>query len=84
VASSRPRRRVFAARSSGVVPVVALGLAGAFGVTRLRSFLFEVSPTDPVTLGAVAALLVAVTVLASWVPARRAASVDPMSALRSE
>jgi ABC-type antimicrobial peptide transport system permease subunit len=64
---------------------IALGLAGAFGVTRfLSSFLFGVSPTDPATLGAVAALLVVVTMLASWVPARRAAGVDPMSALRSE
>ena len=64
---------------------IALGVAGAFGVTRfLGSFLFGVNPMDPVTLAAVAVLLVAVTIVASWVPARRAAGVNPVSALRSE
>jgi putative ABC transport system permease protein len=57
----------------------------AFGVTRfLGSFLYGVSPTDPATLAAVAALLVVVTIVASYVPARRAARIDPMLALRSE
>jgi putative ABC transport system permease protein len=64
---------------------IALGLAGALGVTRfLSSFLFGVSPMDPATFAAVAVLLILVTSVASWVPARRAASVDPVSALRSE
>jgi ABC-type antimicrobial peptide transport system permease subunit len=64
---------------------VVLGLAGAFGVTRfLSSFLFGVSPMDPATLAGVASVLVAVTVVASWLPALRAARVDPMAALRSE
>jgi predicted permease len=64
---------------------VVLGLAVAFGVTRfLGSFLYGVSPTDPATLAAVAALLVVVTIVASYVPARRAARIDPMLALRSE
>jgi putative ABC transport system permease protein len=64
---------------------IALGLAGAFGVTRfLSSFLFGVSPMDPATLAAVAVLLVVVTMVASWVPARRAAGVDPVTALRSD
>jgi putative ABC transport system permease protein len=64
---------------------IALGVAGAFGVTRfLGSFLFGVNPMDPLTLAAVAVLLVAVTIIASWVPARRAAGVNPVSALRSE
>jgi putative ABC transport system permease protein len=68
----------------GAVGIV-LGLLGALGVTRvLESFLFEVSPTDPATFAGVAALLLVVTVLASYVPARRAASVDPMAALRVE
>ena len=64
---------------------VVLGLGAALGVTRfLDSFLFGVSPNDPVTLAAVAALLLVVTVLASYMPARRASRVDPMLALRRE
>jgi putative ABC transport system permease protein len=62
---------------------VALGLAAAVACTRvLRSLLFEVTPTDPATLGAVAGLLLAVALAASLLPARRAAKVDPMAALR--
>jgi predicted permease len=72
-----------ALRLSGIG--VALGVVGAFAVTRfLGSFLFGVSPMDPTTLGSVALVLVAVTVVASWLPALRAARVDPMAALRSD
>lgn len=64
---------------------VAVGLAGAVAFTRvLRSLLFEVTPTDPVTLGSVAGLLLAVAVAAALLPARRATKVDPMVALRYE
>jgi predicted permease len=64
---------------------IALGLGAAFGVTRfLGSFLYGVSPMDPPTLAGVAALLLVVTVLASYVPARRAARVEPVLALRSD
>lgn len=64
---------------------VAMGLAGAYASTRvLRSLLFEVTPTDPLTLGSVAGLLLAVAVLAALLPARRAAKVDPLVALRYE
>ena len=61
------------------------GLAGAFAATRLmKSVLFGVSPADPATYGLVFGGLVAAALLASWLPARRAAAVDPMQALRAE
>jgi putative ABC transport system permease protein len=64
---------------------IVLGLAGTLGVARLlASFLFGVTPMDPVTLAAVAALLVVVTLVASCVPAMRASRIDPMTALRSD
>jgi predicted permease len=64
---------------------VGLGLAGAFAVTRVMAgMLSGVTPGDPVSFGLVAAILGGVALLASYVPARRAARVDPMVALRSE
>jgi putative ABC transport system permease protein len=62
----------------------ALGLAGALGTTRvLRSLLYGVAPSDPVTLVSIVAVLVVAVILASWLPARRAAGVHPSEALRS-
>jgi hypothetical protein len=62
---------------------VAIGILGALlATTLIRSWLFEVGHADPATFGAVAGGLVVVALLASYVPARRAASVDPLLAMR--
>jgi putative ABC transport system permease protein len=62
-----------------------IGLAGAVGAGQaLRSQLYGVGPRDPLTFAAVGLLLAAVALASSWLPARRAARVDPMIALRSE
>jgi len=62
-----------------------IGLVGCLVVTRLvASLLYRVSPNDPWTLGGASLLLVIVAILASWLPARRAATVHPMEALRYE
>lgn len=64
---------------------IVLGIAGALAAARLlQSMLFGVSAHDAATLAAVSALILAVATLASWLPARRAAAVDPADALRNE
>jgi predicted permease len=66
-----------------VLSGLALGVAGSFAITRiLAGFLYDVSPTDPPTLFAVALLLIAIAIVAGFVPARRAATIDPVTALR--
>jgi len=62
-----------------------IGLAGALAATRLlRTFLFELSPGDPVTFVAITVVLCGAGLAAAWIPARRASRVDPVVALRSE
>jgi putative ABC transport system permease protein len=63
----------------------AIGLVGAsLGARVVRNFLYDVSPTDPLVLSATCALLIGVALLATWIPARRAAAIDPMRTLRAE
>jgi len=64
---------------------VGLGVIGSIAATRLlAAFLFGVPPGDPLTYAAVAVLLLAVALLATYIPSRRAAHVDPVTALRME
>jgi predicted permease len=64
---------------------VAIGLTAALAATRLlQDYLFGLKPTDPATIGAAVMILVVIAVLAGYLPARRAARVDPMTALRYE
>ena len=68
-----------------IVAGLVVGLVGAAGVTRvLQRFLFGVTPTDPIAFTLVTLLLLAVGLMAAWLPARRATRIDPCAALRAE
>ncbi len=79
--------RALVVRDGGRLAVsgVGVGLVVAFWTTRaLGSLLFDVSATEPMVFGVAAAMLVAVALAASWIPARTATKVDPLRALRGE
>jgi putative ABC transport system permease protein len=85
---ARPRQVVLPVVREGMtlaVTGIALGLVGSFAATRLLAgFLFDVRATDPVTYVAVALLLFGVALLATYIPSRSAARVDPITALRAD
>jgi putative ABC transport system permease protein len=85
-ASAREVRGMVVAQGARVVGVgIALGLVGALGASRaLGSLLFGVAPVDPATYAATAALMLAIGMLASYVPAHRASRVDPCESLRAD
>ena len=79
------RRLVLTEAGALAVLGAGLGIAAAVALTRrLQALLFETSPLDPLVFVAVSTLLVGVCLLASWLPARRASRVDPLTALRAE
>ena len=67
------------------LPGIVVGAAGALFLTRfMRTMLYQVAPTDPVIYGELVGLVLLVAAAASFIPARRAASIDPARALREE
>ncbi|HUQ89068.1 MAG TPA: ABC transporter permease [Vicinamibacterales bacterium] len=85
--ATKPQLASLVVRQS-LLPMIAgavLGVAGSFATGRLlQDFLYQVQPGDPQVTAAIVVLLFGVGLLASWLPARRAASIDPMTALRNE
>ncbi len=79
-------RRLFVGHGLKLVSAgLALGIAAALALSRLiTTLLFGVTPTDPLTYAAVSALLGAVALVATYLPARRASRVDPVVALRTD
>lgn len=78
--------RLIVGQAMGLVAIsIVIGIAGAFAATRLlNTMLFGVGASDPVTFGAIVLVISGVAFVAAWLPARRAAAVDPVIALRAE
>jgi len=85
--ATRLQLSVMVVRQS-LMPIAAgviIGVGGSLASGRLlQQFLFGVKPGDPQVIATIVALLIGVGLLASWMPARRAASIDPLAALREE
>jgi ABC-type antimicrobial peptide transport system permease subunit len=82
-APSRVLRSVVSRGAAISLVGLVIGAAGAFALTRLlRSLLFETAPLDPLTFAAMAAVLLVVALLASYLPARRAAAISPMESMK--
>jgi predicted permease len=78
-------RQIFNEGAAVTIPGLAVGVAASLACARLmKSMLYRLSPMDPLSLAAAAVLLSVITVLSVWLPARRAARIDPGSALRIE
>jgi ABC-type antimicrobial peptide transport system permease subunit len=79
------KRLVLRQAAVPLVAGLAIGLLAALGLTKqLESLLYEIQPNDPATLAAAVGILLAVGLAAAYAPARRAARVDPVVALRAE
>jgi predicted permease len=79
--------RALVVREGGLLAIagVAVGLAGAFAATRaLRTLLFGITPRDPLTFALAAITLIAIALIASWIPARAATRIDPIHVLRGD
>jgi putative ABC transport system permease protein len=89
LALGAPRRRVFALVLSQCVRITSLGIAIGIALAlvvlkAMTGFLYGIEATDPATFASLSVLLLAVAMLACYVPARRAARVDPIVAMRAE
>jgi ABC-type antimicrobial peptide transport system permease subunit len=85
-AEQRAVRRMFLRQGLALTGVgIAIGLVAALAVTRLMSsLLFGIGPTDPAAYGAALGVMLAAAALASYLPARRAAAIDPVNTLKAE
>jgi putative ABC transport system permease protein len=89
IALGAERRNIFALVIGRAFAIAIAGIAVGIGLSLmsmrfLETLLYNVKPNDPMTLGVLAAVLLVVSLLASYVPARRATRVDPLTSLRAE
>jgi putative ABC transport system permease protein len=85
-AQRRDIRRLVVINGVGLTTTgIAIGLGGAYALARFASnMLYEVAPSDPFTYAALSTLVLGMTIVATWAPARRAQRVDPVTVLRND